>query len=631
MKLDRNIMTWSGRTVAFLLALVIVIAANVILGRFRWRLDLTEEKVHTLSPGTIKILHSLDQPVTLLFFFNESDPRIPIGFKNYARRVQDLLAEYALRSGGKVTVEVHDPKPDSDAEEWAQRYGLSGQALDFMGPTLYLGLVAVRADREAVIPLLDPEQETVLEYQITRLIARVSQARKPSLGILSSLPVLGESRPSFPMAGMPEPSKPWFAFSELQQDYEVRNLEKDVRALDTNLDAVVVFHPKDLPDATLFALDQYLLQGGRLLVFLDPLSLAESRSMAGGPMMFGPRSSNLESLLETWGVSFDAGKVVADLESSTRLQGAGGQIMDSPVWLTLRREENFNRKDPLTARLNHLLLPQAGAFEVNPKPGITATPLFTSSENVMRTDAMSAQFGAEGLRRRFVSEMKSFPLALRLQGTFATAFPDGMPVSGSESNRAEASEAEALKESLRPGVVVLVADTDLLFDDYCVQETRFLNFRAYQPINDNLSFFLNAVEQITGGPALAEVRVRARADRPFERVLELQRRAQERFLAEERRLSDMLENAERRLRELQREKDKSQMFILSPKQKEEIEKFEEQVRKTKGELKEVRKKLRADIENLGFKVKMVNILLMPVIVAAAGTLFGIRRRRLQRG
>jgi ABC-type uncharacterized transport system involved in gliding motility auxiliary subunit len=632
MKLDRNLLTWSGRTVAFLLALAIVLAINVILSRFRWRLDLTEEKIHTLSPGTIHILRSLDQPVTLLFFFNESDPRIPIGFKNYARRVQDLLAEYALRSGGRITVEVHDPKPDSEAEEWAQRYGLSGQPLDFLGPTLYLGLVAVRADSEAVIPLLDPEQESLLEYQITRLIVRVSQARKPAIGVLSSLPVMGESRPPFPMAGVPEPPKPWFLFSDLKQDYEIRSLEKDVTTVDTNLDLVVVVHPKDLPERTLFALDQYLLQGGRLWVLLDPLSLAESRTTSGGPMMFGPRSSQLDRLLEAWGVSFENDQVVADLEASTRLQGGRGEIVDSPVWLTLRGDSHFNRQDPLTARLRHLMMPHAGAFKVSEKPGIKATPLLMSSTTAMLTDAMSAQFGAEGIRRRFKSALEPFTLALRLQGTFPTAFPEGPPSTGSggATNEEVQVATDYLKESVRPSTVVLVADSDWVYDEYCVQETRFLNFRAYQPINDNLTFFINAVEQLTGGPALADVRVRARTDRPFERVLALQRKAQERFLEEERRLSERLEEAERRLRELQREKDKSQMYILSPKQKEEIEKFEAQVRQTKLALKEVRKKLRADIENLGFKVKVINILLMPVLVAMAGTLFGFCRRRRQR-
>jgi ABC-type uncharacterized transport system involved in gliding motility auxiliary subunit len=380
-----------------------------------------------------------------------------------------------------------------------------------------------------------------------------------------------------------------------------------------------------------------VLRGGRLMVFLDPFSVAEAESQQDSPMGYSQKSSDLKKLLEAWGVAYDSSKVVADLEATSRLRvGQGNEVQDSPVWLSLRKN-NLNADDILTSRLEFIMMPYAGSFTVTDTKGIQATTLISSSQTSSSVDAMTAQFSLDGVRRNFTSGFKSLPLAIRLHGTFATAFPEGKPSAkaedksgaGGETNKTAEAAGDFLKESAQPGTVILFGDADMLSDNYCVRAMNFMGFQAHEPINDNLALLQNAIEQIAGSTALVGVRVRGKTDRPFDVVLALERKAQEHYLAEETRLQQTLEGAQRRLDELQREKDSSQKYILSPKQKQEIDNFQEQVRNTKQELKLVRRKLREDIDNLGFKVKAINILLVPALVVVAGVTFGIYRRKSQ--
>lgn len=633
-----------------LIVILIAIAVNVILGNLNLRVDLTEEKLYTLSEGTRNILTNLQQPVTLKFFFSESDPKIPIGIKNYAQRVADLLDEYRIRSDGNVLVETYDPKPDSDAEDWAQRYGMAGQELGMMGPTLYMGIVAVQGGAEAAIPVLDPRAEELLEYNITRLITRVANPKKPVIGVLAGLPVLGIQAPPYAMPGQPRPESQaaWAAFSELKQDHTVRELDPTAESIPEDLDALVVVHPKELSDTTLFALDQFVLRGGRLMVFLDPLCVAEMEIQGPSSMGMPTASSDLDKLLAAWGVEYDRSRVVADLEASSRLRmGQGGQIQDSPVWLSLRRA-HANQEDILTSQLESIMMPYAGSFKVSENADRKVTPLLFSSETSGPVDTMTAQYSVDGVRRAFKSGLERLPLAVRLHGKLTTAFPDGKPDAAKDEGedpkqeKDEKAEQEATKEgegtpaathlteSAAPTTVILVADVDMIFDRFCVRAMDFLGHKMHQAVNDNLSFFLNAVEQISGSTDLIGIRARGKTQRPFDVVLALERRAQEKYMAEERRLQDTLREAQQRLDALQREKDSSQQYILSPEQKKAIDNFQKQVLETKEKLKLVRRKLRADIELLGFKLKSLNILFMPVLVAVGGVLFWVIRRKRQR-
>lgn len=619
-----------GSLAALVTVLVILVGINIIASRMQARTDLTQEKVYTLSEGTRAVLQKLDQDVVLKFFFSGTSAEIPGPFKTFAQQVGDLLKEYTRVSNGRVAIEKYSPEPDSEAEELAQWYGISGQPIGPMGPVLYLGIAVVAGDRQAVMPVIDPRTEETLEYNLTRLIYRVAHARKPVIGVMSSLPVLGSDIPPYMLAQMNTPQqKPWVALNELKQDYEVRSVTPQTAAIDTNIDTLIVIHPREFSDAALFAIDQYLLQGGRVLAFVDPLCAAAIESSPQQRQFgAGPNSSDLNRLVSAWGLSFDAGQVVADIEATTMIRGRDGRAEQSPLYLNLVAT-NLSRSEIATASLDGMLMPFAGVFSGEPKSGIKLTPLISTSERSQTIGAMMAQFGSDAVRRDFKAGMKRLNLAVRLSGTFPTAFPDGRPAAKEkEEGAAEepAGPTNFLAQSSRPGTVVLIGDVDLIYDAFCVRSMNFFGYEAQQPINDNISFLANIVEQLSGSSDLISIRSRGKTDRPFTRVLALARNAQERWMLEERDIEQKLQNVQERLNQLQSQKDNKQSFILSPEQEAEVAKFKQEMVANRRQLKDIRKRLREGIEALGMRVKIANILLMPLLVAVAGIGFYFVRR-----
>jgi ABC-type uncharacterized transport system involved in gliding motility auxiliary subunit len=631
MKTAKNtaILKVTGGVAGLVALFVILVAVNAILGNARLRLDVTEERLYTLSQGTKTILRELDNTVTLKLFVSTSSPQMPMYLKSYARQVEDLLAEYRMAAGRKLLVEVIDPRPDSDEEEWAQRYGISGQQVDMFGPPLYFGLAAVAGDAEAVLPALDPRADDLLEYTLTRLIYRVTHPRKPRVGVLSSLPVLGSSPPPFAMPGQPQPPQQprWLAFRDIEDDYTFEEIDMAAASIDPTLDALVVIHPKDLSDATLYAIDQYVLGGGHMLAMVDPLSIADLETAGPNPYGMPSGSSSLAPLFAAWGLTYDASRIVADWGAATRIRADENRIEDSPVWLSLGRDR-VSSEDILTAKLDTLMVPFAGALQDDTGDALTVTPLIVSSEASGLVDANAARFGGEAIRREFKSGGLELPLAVRISGTFPTAFPDGPP--GAEgADQAETNLTEAADTSLAEGdsAVIVVADVDMIADRFCVEELSFFGAKAFRPLNDNLSFMANAVEQMAGSTALIGIRSRGRVQRPYERVLALEEQARRDWQTREDDLLRKLNDTQRRLRELQDQKDSDQRYILSKQQKEALATFREEEFRIQRELKDVRKDLRRDIERLGIRIKIINIALMPVLVALGGILFYVMRRR----
>ncbi len=620
---------WGTGVAALVVALCIVVAFNVILRGINARWDMTQEKLYRLSDGTGNILRDLDEPVSLMFFFSRQSETPPM-LTMWARRVEDLLDEYKRSGGAMIDVSTFDPRPDSEIEDMAHKYGLPGQPMGH--GRLYMGLVISTGDRHEIIPFLDPRQEHLMEYNITRLIARVARPSKPVVGVISSLPVLGDQRPPYPMPNMPPPAPAWFAFRDLRKDYDVRDIALPTSRIDADVDALIVVHPKNLNDTTLFAIDQFLLAGGSLMVFVDPLSLVEAETSPAEPhMRMRPKSSDLPRLFEAWGVEYSSSKVVADLDAVSRLQGPDG-IEESLVWLSLR-QAHMNSDDILTAQIGSIMMPFAGAFKIDASADVEVTTLISSSETSALIDAMTAQFGGDGIRRQFVSGMTPLTLAARMHGRFRTAFPEGRPKAADKETEdiARLTGADPLKESAAPGTVILVASADMLFDPFCVREVNMFGHRGHTPMNDNLALFAGMVEQVAGGPALAGVRTRGRTDRPFTRVLDIERKAAERYMEEELLLQKKWETAQNRLRELEAGRGDDQRLILSRQQQGEIERFREQMAQTQRQLRLVRRKRNEDIERLGFKVKVANIALMPLLVALGGLSYWlVRRRRLRR-
>jgi ABC-type uncharacterized transport system involved in gliding motility auxiliary subunit len=600
--------------------LVLLVAANVIVGRTRIRADLTREKLYSLSDGSRAILGKLDRRVTLKLFFSSSSTDVPPFLKNYAREVEDLLYEYALAANGKIKIEKYDPKPDSEAEEWAQRYGLQGSPVQMFGPPVYFGLVADCGGVEGALPTIDPRAEQLLEYNITRLVYRITHPEKPVIGVMSSLPVLGGGM-GMMMRQRPE-QQAWIAFRNLREDYVIKEIPPTVEEIARDVNALIVVHPKNLSDKALYAIDQFVLRGGKLMALVDPFSVAELESNPQNQMGISKTSSNMEKLFSAWGVSFDDGKVLADLNAATTIQTGDNNVEESPVFLTISTN-NLNGKDILTAQVGRMMLPFAGTLSCSTNSGLKITPLITSSSKAGTVDAVSARFGSAAIRNSLkMSDMK-MDVAVRLSGKFRTAFPGGKPKDPNSTNATTTVEAGLTSGE---STVILIADTDIIADRFCVEEMNYFGAKGYRPVNDNLNFFMNAVGQIVGSQDLVGIRCRGTFNRPFDRVVALERKAVQQWQEKESELERRLKDTQQQLAQLENSKDESQKFILSDEQKKAIDDFRARQMDIKKELKSVRKNLRSDIEKLGVEVKVVNMALMPVLVCIAGIVFWLYRK-----
>ena len=601
----------------------IVVAADVILANLPLRADLTAERFYTLSDGSKAVLAKLDQDVTLKYYVSSSAADMPMQLKTYAARVQNLLKEYERAAGGHVVLEAYDPKPDSDAEEWAQRYGIEPQTVNPFGSPIYFGVVAVCGDNEQTLAQLSPRTESTLEYDVTRLVTRVAWPEKPVVGVMTSLPdVLGGGQMNPMMMQMGQrPPEGWAAFAELGKDYEVRTVATDVASIDDDVKTLVLLHAKDLSDKALYAIDQFVLRGGKLIACVDPFSIKDmiASRQKQNPMMMqmgggqdGP--STLGKLFDAWGVKFDTSKVTGDLEAATKLNNGQGGVDDNPAFLSLT-QANMDQGDLLVSRLTQGMFPFAGAFVFEKKGmDLTFTPVITTSkENACSVDKMSVQFG--GGMKDMIPDGHARVLAARLSGTFKTAFPKGPDGTNDVS--------KALAEG--KGTVLLFADSDFLADDFCVRMMKTPFGSIPQLINDNLTLFSNVIEQFAGREELIGVRSRGTTDRPFTVVNELEAKAMRQWQRKAADFEAELQMTQQRLQALQKQKSGDERFILSQEQQDEILKLRKAQAETRKQLKNVRKELTADIDSLGLTLKVVNIGLIPALVILFGLLRGLKR------
>ena len=607
----------SKGAIGLVLVAVIAVAADVVLAKLPLRADLTAERLYTLSEGSRAVLGQLDKDVTLKYFVSSSAAEMPMALKTYATQVENLLEEYDRAAGGALAIEKFDPKPDSDAEEWAQRYGVEPQSVNPFGSPIYFGLVAVCGDKEETLGTLTPRTEATLEYDITRLVTRVAWPERPVIGVMTSVEgVLAKADPR--MMQMRRPPQGWAAFGELAKDYDVREVSPTVEEIDPAVKTLVVLHAKNLTDKTLYAIDQFVCRGGKLIACVDPMSLKTLLSQPQNQMMMGGGNepSTLGKLFEAWGVTFDPKQITCDLAAATKLNNGQGMVNDEPAFLTLGAD-NMEKSDLLVSRLTQVMFPFAGAFAFDGKDSdLVFTPVITtSSEHSAETDAMGMMMG--GGSRSAKPDGKARVVAARLSGTFKTAFPKG-PDGTNDVSNAVASGKSA---------VMLFADSDFLADDFCVRLLRTPFGNMAQPMNDNLALFSNVIEQFAGRAELIGVRTRGASNRPFTVVDRLEAEAMAKWQKKEAELQSRLAEAQRRISELQSQKSGSERMLLSREQQQEIVKFRKAQAETRRELKGVRKELTADIDSLGARLKGINIALMPALVVLFGLFRGFLRKR----
>ncbi len=613
----------SRGSLALAVLTVIVVAADFILAALPLRIDFTAERLYTLSRGSKDLLGALDAEVTFKYFVSSSAADMPMALKTYATEVGNLLKEYERAAGGRLALETYDPKPDSDAEEWAQRYGVEPQTVNPFGSPVYFGIVAVCGDREETLGVLSPRTEATLEYDLTRLLTRVVWPERPVVGVMTSLDeVLGAPPNPMAMRMREQSAQGWTAFSELRKDYDVRAVSSEAKEIDSDIGTLVVLHAKDLSAQALFAIDQFVLRGGKLIACVDPFSLKDmyaARARQPGGMMggAGDAPSTLGKLFETWGVTFDTTKLACDLKAATKLNNGQGAVESNPAFLTMGAD-NMDKGDLLVSRLSQVMFPFAGAFAFQRPAGsdLVFTPVVTTSEeDSCAVEKMALLYG--GGVKDMVPDGHARVLAARLAGTFKTAYPNG-PDGTNDVSR-------ALKEG--KGTAILFADSDFLADDFCVRIMKTPFGAIPQLINDNLTLFSNVIEQFAGREELIGVRSRGASDRPFTVVNDLEAEAMKKYQRREAEFQQELQRTQQRLQALQREKSGNDRFILSKEQQEEIVNLRRAQADTKKQLKRVRKELTAGIDSLGLTLKVVNIVLVPVLVILLGLFRGLSRKR----
>jgi ABC-type uncharacterized transport system involved in gliding motility auxiliary subunit len=624
-------------TIGVIVMAAILVALNVLTGSVPKRVDLTKEKAYTLSEGTRAILGKLDGPVKIRFYSTQTDTATPYSvlLKSYSKKVEDLLAEYKQAAKGKIVIERFDPQPDSDAEDSARLDGVEEQALP-SGEKIYLGLaVSMGLDSKQAIPFLSPDRERQLEYDLSRAISRVIAPEKPVIGVMSPLPVFGQqSNPM--MQQMGQRGQPaWAMIGELKKDFTLRNVPMTSDQIEDEIKVLVVIHPKDISDQTQFAIDQFILRGGKMIAFLDGQSLIDSRAQSQNPMMgaMPGGGSSLDKLIKAWGLQFDTSKVVADRTFKMQVGGQGDTTQDRPAWLMLT-PEGINTDDIATAELDNIWFFSGGAFTGTPVAGLKETVLLKTTKDSQLVDGMMANFGAENILKEFKPSGTEYALAVRLTGKFKTAFPGGKPEEKQEESAAEKKPEDktekadtSLKESKQDSAVILVGDADMFADEFSIRRANTPFGQIVTPMNANLNFAQNAIEQMSGDNNLIAVRSRALLNRPFTRVKAMQAEAESRYMAEIKKLQESRDQTVNRLNELQQQKRENQRYIMSPEQQAEIE----NLRKSEGEigrkLRQVEKDLRREVVGLQRTIQWYNILTIPIAVGFVGIVLAIYKHK----
>ncbi|MBT8137086.1 MAG: Gldg family protein [Gammaproteobacteria bacterium] len=607
----------SGLAMLAVLFIALVTLSNVLLrGQ---RLDLTENRLYTISEGTRNVLRKIDEPINVYFFYSETEARAAPSLRPYAVRVREMLEEFSQHAGDKLRLRVIDPLPFSEEEDEASQFGL--QALPTAsGASIYMGLAATNSvGDEQIIPFFDPSKEATLEYDLAKLIYTLANPKKPVVGLMSSLPMGGDFNPQ-----TRQPSPPWVIDEQIDSLFEMRDLSPTVTAIDEEIDVLMLVHPKGLSDETLYGIDQFILRGGKALVFVDPH--AEIDQPAQDPnnpaaAFAASRSSSLERLFGAWGIAVPAAEVLGDDVLALQVSTRPGMPPARHLALLGLTTDELNQDDVVTSGMTSVNLGLAGYISAREDAPVELLPLMQTTDQAGTIPVDRVRFLADPgtLRDAFSISGEKYTIAARVSGTVPSAFADGAPGDGDTEGHLAASDG--------PINVVVVADVDLLGDQFWARVQSFFGQRIITAWAGNGDFVINALDNLTGSSDLIGIRSRATYRRPFDRVEELERRADERFRAKEQELQDQLTVTEDKLAELQSGRTDDNVLIMTDEQSAEIQRFLDERVRVRKELRRVRRDLDKDIERLGTMVKVINIGLVPAVIVIFAVAAAVARRR----
>ncbi len=646
--MKNKIASFTGLLTILVIVLAINLMASILFSRVK--IDMTEEKLFTLSPGTVNILESLDEEITAKVYYSKTAGADIPQFRAYAVRVLEMLNEYESVADGKISIEIFDPRPDTEEEEGALRFGLQGISGGAAGERIFLGMV-VRDENgnESSIPFFNPSKENSLEYDITKAFYAISHPERKKVGVITGLDVLG----SEPTAQNQQGVKPWTFVRHLKSQFAFEKIEFDTQKIADDYDLVLIIHPKELPDTVRYAIDQYVLRGGNVLVCVDPGSQIDMpQGMGRNPQMLisAKLSSDMPELFKAWGIAMISGD--EDTPSAMGLPGGmGGKnrivvdpdlAMDDPsqqgrrvknlAWLNVN-EEHRNEQEIVTGQLDNMMMFYAGGLKnITVSDQVEIVSLMHTGETASTMEELSLRFnaGPDSIRQSYEPGSQALDLAVKISGKFNSAFPEGRPVDASDESSALLSQDQHLSQSVNPSTIIVVADVDMITDMGSVQIQNFFGQEMIQMVNDNLPFLTNALENLTGSQDLIGLRSRGRSQRPFTLVNEIERAAQEKYRKKEEVLSEKLKAANQRLSEMQR--GGSDRTVLNQALMAERKNLLQERADTQRELRGVRRNLRENVESLGMRIKLINIALIPLIVIIVSLSIAIvksgRRRTL---
>lgn len=631
-------MNKTSATISVLLVIIVAILLNAVSSNIKFKLDITENKLYTLSDGTKKILDKMKDEVTFKLYMSNltgNNKAILNDLEAHKKNVLEFLEQYTEISK-KIKLDVVLIDPDSEDEDAAVRYGLTGSPIQD-GTKFFIGLIAINnsmADKEAIIPLIspDPSYMATFEFEVSKLIIETTNKNKPKIGVLSSFPVLGTKIPPQMAAynkGMKD-QKPWAFVQALEYQYEFFEVPKDAPSIITmGIDGLIIVHPKDIAPATQFAIDQYVLNGGKIIMFLDELSVFDNPPQQEQNPYGYRRSSELDTLTTSWGLKRSIDSVLGDKEMATEMnnQNSSGnyETVMQPSILSAG-VKNFLPNSRLTIGMQNIFFPYSSSYEKIEKPGLKIENIiFTTRQNadiptmlIMSGDpskissACNKIFTEKGPR-------DERPLVAQISGKFTTAFPEGKPKVAADPNTnppAEPDTTAPLKESKGNPVVVVVADSDMLQDKVMFRQNAF-----GQIVSSNFYLVQNLIEMTMGNDDLITIRNKSINSRPFTVLEDIKKKAEENTQKEIAEFQKAEAAASEKLSNLQIKSENGQLKIsLTPEQIEEQKKLREQMAETRKQIRKLQYQQRKDVENKVNNWRLFNYTFMPFLILVIGAL-----------
>lgn len=647
--LSRQSLAWGGLALAGVILLSVNLISSITLRGVK--ADLTEDRLYTISAGTRTVLATIDEPIRARVYFSKKLGELAPSYGRYFERIRALLEQLSDISGGKLVLEFLDPEPFSDAEDRAVAAGLRGLRLNAEGDVGYFGLVANNAtDNQEVISFFQPDREGFVEYDITKLVHALSNPTKRTVGLMTALPLDGGKPPSMmmnpQMAQQQQPTPPWLIMDQIREFFTVETVEQSATEIPDTIDVLMVAQPTQLTPKAAYAIDQFALKGGKVLVFIDPMSEAAQFQLM---QQTGNGRAELAKLLKNWGVEFDATKVAADISHARRVQfggrgGGQGMVTEFVAWLGLD-STNIDERDVLSNGISTLNLASAGALKPVDGATTTITPIIKTSSNAMEVSSQKVGMGADpvSLLRNYQAGGKPLILAARISGEAKSAFPAGPPAEETKDDNkkpaetpAEAKPTDAKADAAKPlpeghvatGKInaIVIADTDLMADQFWVDRRELMGQDVVMPSANNASFVVGALENLTGSDALIALRGRGVKERPFTLVDSLRRDAEREFREKEQALTERLKAVEQELASLQSASN-GNATILSEAERKAVEKAKAEMLATRRELRSVKLALRQSIDSLDAWLKFANIALVPLGIAFGGIGYAVWRKR----